>query len=128
VTRISQARARELGLLPPRESKYRSRKATVDGITFDSRKEARKYEELKLLKRAGEIVDFELQPEFELQPGFRDRDGNWVRPIKYRADFLVRYHNGRVVVIDTKGYRTKEYAIKRKMLLYRYPGIEFVEC
>ncbi|SFR15326.1 DUF1064 domain-containing protein [Desulfoscipio geothermicus] len=127
MTRISQARARELGLLPPRESKYRSRKATVDGITFDSRKEARKYEELKLLKRAGEIVDFELQPEFELQPGFRDRDGNWVRPIKYRADFLVRYHNGRVVVIDTKGYRTKEYAIKRKMLLYRYPGIEFVE-
>lgn len=99
----------------------------MDGITFDSAKEARKYEELKLLQRAGEVVEIELQPEFELQPGYRTPDGNYVRPIRYRADFRVTYKDGRVVVIDTKGYRTKEYLLKKKMLLYQHPDIEFME-
>ena len=130
MTRISEARARELGLLPRRENKYRSRKVTVDGITFDSAKEARKYEELKLLQRAGEVVEIELQPEFELQPGYRTPDGNYVRPIKYKADFRVTYADGRVVVIDvkpSKEFQTREYRLKKKMLLYRYPDIEFEE-
>jgi len=112
---------------PSATSKYKSKKVTVDGITFDSRKEAKKYMDLKLLQMAGEIVSFELQPEFELQPGYRDKDGKWIRPVKYRADFRVVYPGGRVVVIDTKGFRTKDYNIKKKMLLYRYPDIEFVE-
>lgn len=127
MTRISEQKARDLGIVPTKGTKYHSQKVEVDGIIFASKKEARKYNELKLLKRAGEIKDFELQPEFELQPGYRDRFGRWVHPIKYRADFRVIYPNGRVVVIDTKGYRTKDYRIKKKMLLYRYPDIEFME-
>lgn len=127
MTRISKAQARKLGINAPGPSKYHSRKVTVDGITFDSKKEARKYQELKLLKRAGEIKDFELQPEFVLLEGFRDMNGVWHRPIKYRADFRVINNDGSEVIIDTKGHRTREYQIKKKMLLYQYPGIKFVE-
>lgn len=131
MTRISLKEAVALGLIPPEEakpSKYRSQKVIMDGIKFDSQKEARKYCELKLLKKAGEIRDFELQPEFILQEGYRDpRTGKWVRPIKYKADFKIIYPDGRKVIIDTKGYRTKVYQMKKKMLLSRYPDIEFVE-
>ena len=111
--------------LPP--SKYNAHKTTIDGITFDSKKEADYYCYLKLLKRAGEIKDFELQPEFVLQDGYRDAAGKWVRPIIYRADFRVTYADGREVVIDTKGCRTQVYAMKKKMLLKRYPDLNFVE-
>lgn len=127
MTRLSRAQARRMGINVPGPNKYGARKVTVDGITFDSKKEARKYQELKLLKRAGEIKDFELQPEFVLLEGFRDMNGTWHRPIKYRADFRVTYKDGRVAVIDTKGYRTREYQLKKKLLLHRYPEIEFVE-
>lgn len=124
MTRLKTSDAAKLGITA---SKYSSRKVTLDGITFDSQKEANRYAELKLLERAGEVVKLELQPEFILQEGYRTPAGNYVRPIKYRADFRVTYADGRVVVIDTKGYRTKEYQLKKKLLLYRYPEIEFVE-
>lgn len=130
MTRISIKEAIKLGLIPQSEaksSKYHSQKMIMDGITFDSKKEAQKYCELKLLKKAGEIADFQLQPEFILQEGYRDNTGRWIRPIKYKADFKVTYPNGREVIIDTKGYKTKVYQIKKKMLLKRYPNIEFVE-
>lgn len=125
MTRLPARDARRLGLA--KQQKYRSRKVELDGIVFDSRKEANRYAELRLLEKAGEIVKLELQPEFELQPGYRTQDGKYIRPIKYRADFRVTYADGQVVVIDTKGYRTKEYAIKKKMLLFRYPEIDFRE-
>lgn len=129
MTRISEKDAASMGIIPATvpQHKYHAQATVVDGIRFASRKEARKYCELKLLRQAGEIVDFELQPEFELQPGYRDKHGNWVRPIVYRADFRVTYADGRVEVIDTKGHRTKDYLIKRKMLLYRYPSLNFRE-
>ena len=107
-------------------SKYRSKKVEVDGITFDSQKEANRYQELLLEKRAGLVLDIELQPSFELQEGYRDA-GKWVRPIVYIADFRVTYADGRVVVIDTKGFRTKEYRLKKKLFRRRYPEIDFVE-
>lgn len=132
MTRLSLKVARALGIdLGPGESKYKARKTVVDGISFDSRKEANKYCELKLLKQAGVIADFELQPEFELQPGYQDREGKWVRPIVYRADFKVTYPDGREVVIDvkpSKDFQTKEYRLKKKMLLYHYPDLIFEEC
>jgi len=128
MTRIPKRKAQEMGLLPKTEkSKYNARKAVVDGITFHSQKEARQYSELKLLQRAGEIRDIKLQPQFTLQPGFRDADGEWVKPIKYIADFLVTYSDGRQEVLDSKGFRTKEYAIKRKMFLYTHGGMKFRE-
>lgn len=107
-------------------SKYRSKKVTVDGITFDSQKEANRYQELLLEKRAGIVQEIELQPKFVLQEGYRDA-GKWVRPITYIADFRVNYKDGRIVVIDTKGFKTKEYRLKKKLFRQRYPEIDFVE-
>lgn len=101
-------------------SKYGSRKTVVDGITFDSKAEARRYGELKLMERAGAISDLELQPSFEILPAFRDASGARYRAIKYLADF--RYiENGKAIVEDVKGMETPEFKLKRKMLLSRYP-------
>ena len=128
MTRMSVAQARDMGILDkPKKHKYGAIKTVIDGIPFASRKEAAKYQELKLLKMAGEITDIELQPEFELQASYV-RHGKVIRGIVYRADFRVAYADGRVVVMDTKGFRTKEYLIKKKMLLAKYPEIEFLEC
>jgi hypothetical protein len=107
---------------PPREkaaeNKYSARKTTVDGIEFDSDAEARRYRELCLLERAGEITDLEMQVPYELQP--RHKAGRRViRPITYIADF--RYtdtRTGEVVVEDVKGVETEVFRIKAKMMLY----------
>ena len=103
-------------------NKYRNRKVTIDGITFDSKKEGQRYQELKLLQRAGKIRDLRLQVEFELIP---KQAGE--RACKYKADFV--YHladTGEMVVEDVKGKRTRDYIIKRKLMLWRH-GIKIVE-
>lgn len=106
-------------------NKYRNIKAIVDGIPFDSRKEANRYCELKLLQRAGQIQNLVLQKEFELLPK-QEVDGKVVeRAVKYRADFTYE-ENGKTVVEDTKGVRTPEYILKRKLMLYRF-GIQIRE-
>lgn len=110
----------------PRESKYHAEKASLDGIKFDSKKERDYYAELLLLKKAGEVVKIELQPQFILQPCF-EHDGKKEKPIIYRADFKVTYADGHIEIVDTKGFKTDVYGIKRKMLLYRYPNIFFKE-
>lgn len=110
--------------------KYRAKKTTIGDIAFPSAKEAQYYVDLKLLQRAGEVVKIELQPEFVLQEAYRDKNGKHIRAIKYRADFRVTYKDGRVVVIDvkpSKDFNTREYQLKKKMFLYRYPDIEFEE-
>ena len=99
-------------------SKYRNIKTTIDGITFDSRKEADRYCELKLLQRAGAITDLKLQVPFELQPAFTV-NGKKIRAIYYIADFMY-CQNGVYVVEDVKGRKTKEYMLKRKMYAYKY--------
>lgn len=76
--------------------------------------------------QAGDIKSFELQPEFILQEGFTHQ-GVKHRPIKYRADFKVFYPDGRVEIVDVKGKRTKEYQIKKKLLLKKHSGIWFTE-
>ena len=99
-------------------NKYNAKKTTVDGITFDSRKEADHYCELKLLQRAGVITDLRLQVPFELQPAFTV-NGKKIRAIHYIADFM--YQEGGVYIVeDVKGRKTKEYMLKRKMYAYRY--------
>ena len=110
----------------PTRSKYGSRKVEVDGIKFDSAKEAKRYKELLILQKAGEIYEIELQPPFILQEAYK-RLGKSIRPIIYRADFRVYWKDGRVQVIDTKGYMTPEYKLKKKMLLFKYPEIDFTE-
>ena len=107
-------------------SKYRAKKTVADGITFDSQKEADFYCELKMLRMAGEVIDFERQVTFELQPKFK-HSGKTERAIKYIADFVVKYKDGRTVVVDVKGDKTDVYRIKRKMLLYKHPDMIFEE-
>ena len=125
--------------------KYGNKKIVIDGIEFDSQKEARRYCELKLLQRAGKITDLQLQKEFELIPtqyetyarygkkGQRIKDGKRCieQSCVYKADFAYM-QNGKQVVEDTKGCRDPssagyaKFVIKRKLMLWRY-GIRVVE-
>lgn len=103
-----------------RQNKYNAKKATVDGHTFDSKREAERYCELKFFVRAGEIRNLELQPRFLLQDKFVDKQGNKHRKIEYVADFLYIDKLGRNVVEDVKGVLTDVYKIKKKIFLKKY--------
>lgn len=105
--------------------KYGNRKTVVDGIKFDSKLEADRYCELKLLQRAGKITDLKLQPAFELLPSFR-KNGTTYRGIYYKADFSYTL-NGKTIIEDTKGYRTEAYCLKKKLFEYRYPELHIIE-
>lgn len=95
-------------------NKYGARKTVVDGITFDSKAEAKYYEQLKWLKQSKQIKDFSLQLRFELQESFKKQDKTF-RKIEYIADFEITNLDGSKEVIDIKGMETKEFAIKRKL-------------
>lgn len=117
-----------------KKSKYHSIATFIDGIEFDSRKEARRYQELKLLEKAGKISNLEMQVPFELIPaqyeecdevytkgprkGERKVGACIEKAVTYRADFVYKDKNGNTVVEDTKGVKTKDYVIKRKLMLY----------
>lgn len=105
--------------------KYGNRKITVDGEIFDSKKEYRRFCELSLLERAGEITDLRRQVAYELLPSQRVGGKVAERPAKYIADFVYK-ENGQEVVEDTKGFRTADYKLKRKMMLY-FHGIQIRE-
>lgn len=111
-------------------SKYGNRKvkADVDGeqVTFDSVVERDRYHHLKLLEKAGEISNVELQPVYLLQESFK-RDGKMIRAETYRGDF--RYmQNGQVTLEDVKGYiLTDLYKSKVKRLLFKHPELKFIE-
>ena len=107
------------------QSKYRNRRTTVDGVTYDSAKEARRGAELRLLERAGKIQDLCAQVKYTLIPA-QKRDGKVIeRAVTYIADFVYK-ENGDTVVEDAKGVRTKEYIIKRKLMLWEH-GIQIKE-
>lgn len=98
-------------------SKYKNRKITVGGEVFDSQREYTRYRELVLLQRAGQISGLKRQVKFELIPS-QKVDGKVVeRACTYVADFVYQ-ENGETAVEDTKGFRTKDYIIKRKLMLY----------
>lgn len=109
-------------------SKYNNRKVRRDGLTFDSKKEHKRYNELLLLEQAGEIRNLRRQVKFVLIPTQREpsqigsrggvKKGKLLeRECSYIADFVYS-QNGKMVVEDTKGIRTKDYIIKRKLMLY----------
>ena len=121
-------------------SKYHSRKITIDGETFDSQKEYRRYRELLLLQRAGAITDLKRQVEYILIPAQREADKVGVRggiikgktiekAVKYIADFVYT-ENGKTIVEDVKGYKQSTayavFVIKRKLMLYIH-GIKVKE-
>lgn len=108
-------------------NKYHNKKITIDGITFDSKKEGKRYLELKLLLRAKEIKDLELQPRFELQPSFK-KNNKTFKKIEYIADF--KYFDNRlnkIVIEDTKGFKTDVYLLKKKLFEYKYSDYELRE-
>lgn len=111
-----------------KQNKYHATKTEVDGMMFDSRKEANRYCELKLLEKAGEISNIETQVPFLLIP----RQNNPItgkmieRPCSYIADFVYNDSKGNRIVEDTKGVRTDAYIIKRKLMLREY-GIRISE-
>lgn len=106
-------------------SKYNAKKVVIDNIKFDSKAEAAYYQQLKLLKMSGEVVSFDLQPEFILQDSFV-KNGKKYHAIKYRADFLVRYKDGHEELIDVKGMLTNEFILKRKLFEMRY--MQSIKC
>ena len=120
------------------KSKYKAVKTTIDGITFDSKKEAKRYTELKLLEKAGMITHLEVQPVYQITI-------NGVDICKYRADFRYltvraedreQYTNSKgewivptqtgdpegQIVEDVKGYKTPLYRLKKKLVEASYPG------
>ena len=100
-------------------NKYHAKRTEVDGHTFDSAKEARRYSELKLLERAGEIVGLRLQPKFPLVV-------NDTKIADYKGDFEYRDASGRRILEDTKGFKTPVYRLKKKLVRALY-GIEILE-
>ena len=109
-----------------RNNIIQAKKTTVDGITFDSQKEAERYLELKRMEEDGVISDLKLQPEYNLLPKQVDENGRCLeRSLSYRADFSY-IKDGQTVVEDVKGFRFPEYIIKRKLMLYFY-GIQIFE-
>lgn len=99
-----------------RGSKYHAKKTVVDGIEFDSAKEAKRYAKLRDMAEAGKIQHLRLQVPFELVPSF-ECDGVKYRGMSYVADF-VYYRSGKVVVEDCKGFKTAEYKMKKKLMAY----------
>lgn len=111
-------------------SKYHAHKVTIDGMTFDSRKEYHRWCELKLLERAGRIADLRRQVKYVLIPAQRDYAGKVIeRECAYNADFVYfkpDSSGGEWIVEDCKGMRTPVYIMKRKLMLWVH-GIRILE-
>ncbi len=119
-----------------KRSKWGAIKTKVDGITFMSRKEAKRYVELKAMESAGEITGLRLQPKFLLQEAFTTSDGRKVRQIEYIADFMYKkvMPDGMIqgIIEDVKGSKktqTPEFKLKWKIVQYihrDYPFYKFL--
>ena len=101
-------------------TKYKSKKVEIDGHVFDSKIEARYYEQLKWLQEHEQILFFRLQPRYLLQEAFQ-KNGKTFRKIEYIADFEVHHLDGSIEVIDVKGMETEAFKIKRKLFEKKYP-------
>ena len=104
--------------------KYHNKKTVIDGIKFDSKLEAERYAQLKILERAGVIRDLELQPEYELIPSFRKNGKTWRRTL-YKADFrYIIAEDDSYIIEDVKGSTsviTDVFRLKQKLFEYKYP-------
>lgn len=104
-------------------SKYKSCKTIIDGVTFASAKEARRYSMLRTLEKAGKIRELVLQPKYELQPGFKLGETS-IRPIHYVADFTYIDANTDMRVIEdvkaSEYFKTDVYKLKRKLFMWVY--------
>lgn len=103
-----------------KKSKYNAKKVTVDGITFDSKKESKRYLELKAMEKVGAIQKLQLQVPFVLI-----EKSKYGRSIKYVADFVYN-KNGSKIVEDVKGVKTPVYKLKKRLMAEKY-GIVILE-
>lgn len=117
----------------PKQAKYHNEKTQECGITFDSKKEARRFRALRQMEQAGEIKDLRMQVNFTLQEGYTKPDGERVRPIVYKADFTYRKkdENGQYTLyivedVKSRATQTAVYRMKRKLMQER-KGIEIQE-
>lgn len=137
------ARMSNTELIKRKRNKYHNKKVEVNGIVYDSAKEANRHQELLLLEKAGEISDLRCQVEYELIPEQREftneiyqkgpkkgcfKKGKLLeQKCSYIADFVYfDREKQQIVVEDTKGFKTKDYIIKRKLMLFRH-GIRIQE-
>jgi hypothetical protein len=102
-----------------KKSKYNNSRVRVDGLLFDSQKEADTYQNLKVLHKAGLIKGFCRQAEFVLQEGFAN-----VKPIIYRCDWIVFLNDGSYEIRDDKGIKTEVFKLKHKMFMERFPRLQ----
>ena len=107
-------------------SKYHSKLVEFDGYKFDSLAESRRYRDLRLMENNGDISSLVVHPRFVLQEPFTYNHVR-ERAIAYEADFSYYEKDGKKIVEDVKGFKTKEYQIKRKLFLFKYSGVNFVE-
>lgn len=124
--RMSSAQFRQGEAKPKKQPKYRNKKVMIDGKTFDSTREGKRYQELKLLEQAGQISHLECQPRFKLFCGQRPILFDSGRQATYVADFA--YFDGeRRVIEDAKGFRTPEYKLKRAIVHAMHPMTKIIE-
>src|SRR5258708_28440205 len=97
------------------KNKYRNKKVDIDGVKFDSIKESRRFLVLKEALNKHEIGPITVHQTFVLHAAF-EKDGKKYRPITYEADFTYQ-QNGINVIEETKGFHTKDYMIKKKMMI-----------
>ena len=106
--------------------KYRNTKTVIDEIKFDSKLEAERYAQLKIMERAGVIRNLELQPEYELIPSFRKNGKTW-RKTAYKADFrYILVEDDITIIEDVKGSTaviTDVFRLKQKLFEYKYPEL-----
>ena len=102
-----------------RRNKYNAKKTWVDGICFDSKKEAEYYQELKLRHEAGDILGFCRQPEFILQEGNAED-----RAITYKADFIIFHIDGTFQIVDVKGFESQQWKRTYKQFRLKFPGLK----
>ena len=102
-----------------RRGKYNNVKIEIDGFKFDSKKEAKRYGELKLLVMGGEVFNLELQPKFPCVV-------NGVKVCTYIADFRYSARGGDVIE-DVKGMKTRVYRLKKKLVEALYPSVKITE-
>ncbi len=109
-------------------NKYRNKRTRISGEVFDSKREARRWQELRLLEKAGVIKELQRQVKYNLIPEQKDAKRKVIeRECAYIADFVYKdAETGQTVVEDAKGIRTRDYVIKRKLMLWIF-GIRIRE-
>lgn len=132
ISRLSESAQRQIlaKIGQQKQAKYHNQKATrrmPNGTirTFDSQREARRYDELVLLLKAGKISDLRLQQTFTLQDGYISASGDVVRALTYKSDFFYYTRDGKPIVEDVKGVKTEAYKIKKKLMQEK--GITIIE-